>query len=282
MPQPKNASSRSSGQPASPSFSLPPDHKCPRCSNLLIHDNDNHGTATWRCSGCSRLYYEKLRPQERERTQVKTRETTNKHKNTAPPDKIPPLLPQAPARGKLMDPHGKTATRQKIGLRRVQSTAQPERELQRLFKEVLPHLLRKPASTWTKTELWQAVELYFKRPSGGLFNFSIYDALEAALKGEPVDPYYFLLSRKKGRAPKYTRDTYLFQWESMERLRLQIATEKKVAIDKVRYKEVAWRMSERAFANRGLKAPDFKIRLLATRYEIHYKALKKKKKTGEI
>lgn len=90
MPQSRNSSNRSNEHPSSPSSSLPLDHKCRRCSNLLIHDNDDHGTATWRCSGCSRLYYEKI-----------TKEATNRQKSTTPPYTKPPLLPQVPAGRKL-------------------------------------------------------------------------------------------------------------------------------------------------------------------------------------
>jgi hypothetical protein len=183
---------------------------------------------------------------------------------------------QDPTGGEQLDLRGKTANQQ------ADQTKREVQRLQYLFKKVLLHLLRKPALKWTKEELWQAIELFFKRPSGGMIHWRIYAALEAKLKGEPVDPYYFPLPRKKGRPVKLSKEEYKMQWESTQRLRQQIALERKVAIDKVRYKEVARRMAERSFANRGLEARDYEIRSLANRFETHYKALNKKKKSGEI
>ncbi len=105
-----------------------------------------------------------------------------------------------------------------------------KREVQHLqhLEEVLPHLLRKPASKWTKKELWQAIELFFKRPSGGLINWRSYAALDAKLKGEPVDPRYFPLPRKKGRPQKYSKEEYRRHWQSTQQLRQEIATKRKV------------------------------------------------------
>ena len=157
-----------------------------------------------------------------------------------------------------------------------------ERELQRLFDVELPRLLQKPASKWTKAEIWTAIKLHFKRPSGGLINWRIYAALDAKLRGEPVDPCYFPVSRKKGRPQKFAKEEYQRQLKSVERLRQQMAAEKRVAIDKVTYKQVARRMAERAFANKEPKVSERKLRELADRYAIHYKALNKKKKAGEI
>ncbi len=62
----------------------------------------------------------------------------------------------------------------------------------------------------------------------------------------------------------------------------KVERSRKVALEKVHYKEVALRLAERSFANRGLKVPDFRIRALAARYETRSKALNKKKKSGEI
>ncbi len=180
-----------------------------------------------------------------------------------------------------MDPHGKSPTRQSVGSERDRQTY-TKRELRRLFEKVLPQLLQKSASKWTKKELWQAIELHFKRPCGGLINSGSYDALEAKLKGEPVDPYYRLPPRNRGRPQKYPKETYQMQWEVTQQLRRQIATERGVAIDKVRYKEVARYMAERSFARKGLKGPDYKIQLLANKFQTHYKALNKKKTSGEI
>ncbi len=161
-------------------------------------------------------------------------------------------------------------------------TVKRNQELQRLFDVELPRLLRKPTSKWTKADIWNAIALYFKRPSGGLINYGVYDTLEAKLKGEPDDPYYFPPPGKKGRPKKYTLETSQMQWNSMQRLRQQIAKEKKVAVEEVTYREVARRMAERAYADKDPKVPEFMVRKLADKYAIHYKSLIKKKKLGEI
>jgi poly-gamma-glutamate capsule biosynthesis protein CapA/YwtB (metallophosphatase superfamily) len=56
------------------------------------------------------------------------------------------------------------------------------RRLKRLFDQVLPELLRKPARKWTRDELRDAIELHLKRPFGGMINFERYVALEAKIK----------------------------------------------------------------------------------------------------
>lgn len=82
----------------------------------------------------------------------------------------------------------------------MDQTNRSERKLQRLFRDILPKLLSKPTSRWTKQEVWDAIELHFKKPNDrGIISRSSYQALEAKLKGGPVKTRHpLLLPEKRG------------------------------------------------------------------------------------
>ena len=165
-----------------------------------------------------------------------------------------------------------------------QQTNRSERKLQRLFRDVLPKLLSKHTSRWTKQEVWNAVELHFKKPNdSGLIHRSGYQALEAKLKAGPVMARHpLLLPEKRGRPRLFTDEEYRKQLDAFESTRQFIASHLGIEIKKVSQKRVGWYMAKQALAKQGLNWPKHKVMKYSDELANHFKALNKKKRLGEI
>jgi hypothetical protein len=147
-----------------------------------------------------------------------------------------------------------------------------------LFKTLVPRLLQKPASRWTKDELRDAIWLHFNRPNGGLITASSMQELEARLRGGSNEKSFPRLKRR-GRPPLMTEDKYRWMYQKTEELRQRMAQEKQVPVTD---KQVARRVAEKLLRKDGRPSPpEYKIIELARHCENRIKAFRKKLKAGE-
>jgi hypothetical protein len=162
----------------------------------------------------------------------------------------------------------------------------PFRKLHRLATKVLPLLLAKPSSRWTKQDLWDAIHLHFNRTRFGLIYWYVHpalDQLEAQLRAEPVagrDATY--LPKAPGRPRRYTVEQTRKHWEEVQALRKEIAQEVGLNVDKVQYLDVAECMARRSFAKRGIKPSLSEVRRLRDRFADYFKSLNRKAKLGKL
>jgi hypothetical protein len=154
--------------------------------------------------------------------------------------------------------------------------------LKRLYHQVLPRLLGKPPSKWTREELWSAVDLHFHKPFGGIFNLcTVYAALEEKLRRESGDTVKRHLRKGRGRPRRYSTEQYRKFFNDTQRIRKVLADERGVPISKVTDKDIARAIAETYCKKKGLTTQS-EIRKMTVRYATFIKGVNKKKKSGEI
>jgi hypothetical protein len=154
--------------------------------------------------------------------------------------------------------------------------------LERLYHQVLPRLLSKPPSRWTREELWAAIELYLHKPFGGTLNLcTVYAALEEKLRRESGKTERRHLRKGPGRPRRYSIEQYRHFSNGVEKIRQMFANQRGLEVSKISDKEIARALAEDLCSSRGVTA-NFEIDLMANKYATFIKGVKKKRKSGEI